>query len=86
MVGWQHPLAKATSYSLLGLFGTWLPMWSPAQALVVCSIAFAADGLMSSLLPGLGTMRRGAAIILGFLVPLGSLLIGRGLATFLGLM
>ncbi len=81
----HHPLVKATSYSVLGLIGATVRMWSPQQALVICTVAFALDGMVSSLIP---TARRAPARYAGalsFMVALGSLLAGRTLAEFLGL-
>ena len=79
------PAAKAMSYGLLGLFGAGIRLWSPAEAVVICSVAFAADGLLTSLLPQVRRVGGVSPRVVGFLVPLGSLLIGRGLAAFLGL-
>ncbi len=85
MISRQHPLVKATSYVLLGLLGAGVRMWSPPEALVICTVAWAADGLISSLVPYLRTMGKTSARLVAFVIPLGSLLMGRGLAAFLGL-
>ncbi len=79
-------MAKVASYVILGVFANVAGMWSPAEALVVCSTGFAVDGLVTTLLIAAGwtsstTTRR----VMGFVVPLVSLLVARGFAEFLGL-
>lgn len=80
----QHPLVKAASYCFIGILVTVLQVWSPSESLIICSVAFAVDGLVSSLLAFLNDLAPGRSRIVGFIVPLGSLLVARGLATYLG--
>jgi hypothetical protein len=81
----QHPLVKGLSYVFIGLLVGALGVWSPAEALVICTVGFAVDGLLSSLLSGSPTFSPERSRLVRFFLPLGALFLSRGLAAYLGL-
>lgn len=83
MISVRHPAIKLLSYIILGGLCTLLGVWDLRAAIIICSVAFAVDGLLSSLLTGSDRVKPTSRWIL-YAVPMSAILVGRSLAAVVG--
>lgn len=83
MISARHPAIKLISYVILGGLCTLLGVWDVQAAVIICSVAFAVDGLLSTVLIGTSVIKPTSRWMM-YAVPMSAILVGRSLAAAFG--
>ncbi|MCX6021233.1 MAG: hypothetical protein NTZ05_05820 [Chloroflexi bacterium] len=79
----RHPAIKALVYGTLGVVCSAIGLWTPLEAIVICSVSFTVDGLAGSLLLA-GKVIPVTSRWLALAVPFLGLFVGRSIAALIG--
>lgn len=83
MISARHPAIKLLSYVILGGICVAMGLWEIPAAVIICSVAFAVDGLLTNLLVGSKALKPTSRWML-YIVPMSAILVGRSLAAVAG--